>query len=261
MALGCLCTLGTAQTAAAQAEAVVAIDTNLPDAVLYADSLRLGRVGDGVFRVSATTETLRLVPEADAWSVEPLRRPLQTSAAGDTVRLSMRFPYHYAVESVPFGAGVFLEQSGGAREKLGLTPLVYRSRVPLTGTLEVERQGYAPITITPGQDVWNRDVLVLQPLVQADVATAEVDWNPPATRRRWIDYAAVGLAAAGGATAIYYKFKANEPLRRLRGDGRPRPPPRDPPLRPLFRHRARDDAGRPRRVRAAAGVALGGGGL
>ena len=217
----------TAQTATPP-EVTVAVETNLPEAVLYADSLRLGPVGDGVFRVPATTQTLRLVPEADAWSVEPLSRPLRTSEEGDTLRLPMRFPYHYAVESVPFGADVYLEGERDVREKLGLTPLVYRSESPLAGTLVVERQGYESVELAPRTDVWNRDVLILQPLVQTDVATAEMDWNPPAARRRWIDVAAIGLAAAGGATAIYYKFKANDRYDVYAETG-------DPALRPEIR--------------------------
>lgn len=230
--LGLLLMLGTAQTGAAQTSAPALIDTNLPDAVLYADSLRLGRVGEGLVHVPAWARMLRLVPEVDAWSVEPLMRPLPASAfeettGGDTLRLSMRFPYHYAIESVPFGASVYLEEEN-ARAELGTTPLVYRAEAPLTGVLVVERQGYGPVRLEPGADVWNREVLVLEPLIPAGVATVEMDWNPPAPRRRWIDVAALGLAAVGGATAVYYKFKADDRYDVYQETG-------DPALRPEIR--------------------------
>ena len=226
-ALGLAWVFCFAHAATAQTNVRVAIDTNLPDAVLYADSIRLGPVG-GLFRVPLSAEKLRLVPEADAWSIEPLTRVLPDEVApGDTLRFKVHFPYHYAIESIPFGADVYLETEG-QREALGTTPLVYRAEAPPAGTFVVERQGYDDIRLSPGTDVWNRDVIVLEPLIRSDVPTAEVDWNPPSSRRAWIDYAAIGLAAAGGATAIYYKFKADDRYEAYRRTG-------NPELRPEFR--------------------------
>ena len=228
LALGFLLWLGLTQGTAAQTGPLVLIDTNLPSAVLYADSVRLGPVGDGLVRVPSAAKQLRLVPEADAWSIEPLTRALSGEAtSGDTLRFEMLFPYHYAIESIPFGADVYLEENG-QKEALGTTPLLYRAETPLEGKLVLERQGYDEIRLAPGSDVWNRDVLVLDPLIRSDVPTAEVDWNPPSSRRTWIDYTAIGLAAAGGATAVYYKFKADDRYEAYQRTG-------DPELRPEFR--------------------------
>ncbi|MGI9175259.1 MAG: hypothetical protein ACR2GR_08075 [Rhodothermales bacterium] len=228
LAFGLLLWLGLAQGSAGQTGPLVFIDTNLPSAVLYADSARLGPIGDGLVRVLPSAKQLRLVPEADAWSIEPLTHLLpDTAAPGDTLRFEMRFPYHYAIESIPFGAHVYLEENG-QKEALGTTPILYRAEAPLTGMLILERQGYDEVRLAPGADVWNRDVFVLDPLIRSDAPTAEVDWNPPSSRRTWIDYAAIGLAAAGGATAVYYKFKADDRYEAYQRTG-------DPELRPEFR--------------------------
>ena len=227
-ALCILLGLGLVQGSAAQTGPLVLVETNLPSAVLYADSVRLGSVSEGPLRIPAQATQLRLVPEADAWSIEPLTRGLpDTAMPGDTLRFEMRFPYHYVIESIPFGADVYLEENG-QRKALGTTPLLYRAEAPPEGTLVLERQGYDEIRLAPRTDVWNRDVLILDPLIRSDVPTAEVDWNPPSSRRVWIDYVALGLAAAGGATAVYYKFKADDRYEAYQRTG-------DPELRPEFR--------------------------
>ena len=177
----------------AQQRVVVLIDTNYPDATLYADSTRIGPARLGTFLVPAHTRQLRLVPPGgDAWSIAPVEAMLN-AAAGDTVAVALPFPYHYQIETVPFGAAAFLKTIDG-RMPLGQTPALFKSPEVPDGTFIVERQGYMPEELTPGNEVWNRYLVTMQPLRVDEVESSEEAWRPPPKRRRWIDYsAAAGL--------------------------------------------------------------------
>lgn len=205
--------LTTVPTASGQApgggEGVVVVSTNLPEAVLYADSVRIGPVSDGAHhRLEAGARTLRLVaPSSVSWSVEPVERRV-TIGATDTVTVDLRFPYHYAVTSVPFGASVYAETPGG-RVALGETPLVHVQPEPLTGMLVVERPAYATERFAPGASVWNPVDAVLTPVAPAPSAAHEVAWEPPTQRLQWLDYASLAVAVGAGALAVHYKFKAD----------------------------------------------------
>ncbi len=205
----------------AQQPVVVLVETNLPDAVVYADSLWLGPASRSPFLVPAHARALRLVPAGgDLWAIEPLVAPL-AAAAGDTLALRLAFPHYYQVETVPFGATVFHETLDGRRD-LGDTPLLYQTPQPLSGSLVVERQGYVTQQVAPGNDVWNRHVLTLQPVTPPQEAqTAEVAWHPPVKRHRWIDYTAAAVAVGAGALAVHYKFKADRLDDRYRESGDP----------------------------------------
>jgi hypothetical protein len=191
------------------AEAVgVRVTTNLPDALLYADTTFVGRVPSGVISIPAETKRIRLVHlDANTWTIPPAEKVLDADA-GDTVEVELNFDYHYQIESVPFGARVLLEE-GQERTLLGSTPLLHTSDSPLDGRLAVEQPGYAIERIEPGREVWNRHVVTLNPSELQHPSAAQVDWKPPRKHRRWVDYAALGTAIAAGAFAIHYKFKAD----------------------------------------------------
>ncbi len=196
--------------ACAQPRTVV-LRTNLPEAFVYADSVLLGTADRGRFAIPPGTGVLRLVPPAvDAWSIPPVSRSLAGLPAADSLVLTLRFPYRYRIETIPFGASVTLHRPDGTRIDLGVTPLTHASAEPLEGVLVVERLGYLPERIEPGRDLWNRAVLTLTPALRTTAPQAEVTWSPPRRPRRWIDYAAVGLAVSAGALSVYYKFKADD---------------------------------------------------
>lgn len=189
--------------------AYAVIETNLPGAVLFADDELLGTVDDGAVRaVPAAARELRLVPPEDlSWSVAPVARPVALRE-GDTLAVDLRFAYHYAIGSVPYGAAVFVE-TDGARVALGETPLVHVQDRPMEGTIVVERPAYAPERFAPGDSVWNRVEALLTPVAPTPRAAHEVAWEPPSRRLRWLDYAALGAAAGAGVLAVHYKFKAD----------------------------------------------------
>lgn len=192
----------------ASAQTVV-LETNHPRALVYADSVYLGPASQGRFDLPAGSRAFRLVaPGIDTWSVPPLAAPLEAAAEGDTLHVALHFPYRYRIETVPFGATVYAETPEG-RLRLGETPLLVEQDQPLTDRLIVERRGYVAEPVEPGAAIWNRVVLPLRPALRLDAPAAEVDWTPPRERRRWIDAAALGLAVAGGALAVHYKFKAD----------------------------------------------------
>lgn len=189
--------------------AYVRISTNAPDAYLFADSIRIGRVPHGFFALPPATERLRLtLPDANTWTLPPVETELAL-AAGDSVEIDLRFPYMYRIESIPFGARVNVEQ-GGEWEYLGVTPLLHSSAEPIIGLLVVERPGFTLERLEPGRDVWNRHIVMLRPSDELDPTAAQVNWQPPKQRRVWIDYVALGTAVAAGVVAVHYKFKADD---------------------------------------------------
>lgn len=196
------------EAAPADSPVYVHIDTNFPEALVFADSVLVGGASRAMLAVPAGTRLIRLTaPRPDAWSIAPITRPLH-AAAGDTVRVAIDFPYHYRIESEPFGADVFLERSG-ERLAVGATPLLHRAEAPLEGRILVRRNGYVSRSVQPGKAVWNRHVVRLEPTSARDPAAA-LHANPPRRRRAWIDYAALGAALAAGAVAVRYKFKADD---------------------------------------------------
>jgi hypothetical protein len=191
---------------------LLSLSSNLPTAQVYADTTYLGRASAGVFQMPPGTTTLRLVPaEGDAWSIAPQVRTIDVHP-GDTVAVRMDFPYHYKIETIPFGAPVYLDGADG-RHLLGTTPLVHRSDTPLSAPFIIDLKGYQIEKVSaPGRDVWNRHVLTLDPALplQAETSGPEVDWKPPPRRRRWIDVAAASVAVAAGAYSIHQKFRADD---------------------------------------------------
>lgn len=187
--------------------AFVHIDTNFPEALVFADSMLVGGASSMLLAVPVASRSIRLTaPNPDAWSIAPITRPLDV-ASGDTARVVMRFPYHYRIESEPFGADVLIEHLEESRY-IGVTPLLHRSEDPLERSILVRRVGYVSQRIQPGKAVWNRHVVHLEPISELDTAT-QMNLNPPRAYRAWIDYAALGTAIVSGALAVHYKFKAD----------------------------------------------------
>lgn len=204
---------------------VVEIRTNVENAMVYADSVYIGRASDKFFTLSHTTKTLRLVPpNLDSWSMSPLVADLETEQ-GDSLVLDLDFLYHYRVESVPYDAQVFLE-TPGERILLGDTPLLYAIDDPIRGMLLVTKSGFEPLRITPGEKIWNQHYISLETkIVEEELAKAF--WKPGNKSTRWIDYVAGGVALASGVMAVRFKTKADRRYARYENSG-------DPDLRPGF---------------------------
>ncbi len=205
------------------AQTIVVVETNHPQAAVYADEVLLGRAAERVFRVPHGVEFIRLVAGAKAnWSIPP-RVWEVTPGTSDTATVRLDFPYYYRFESAPFGASVL---DGGNEERLlGQTPLTRSFPDPLTRRVVIALEGYEPREISPGSDIWNVHSVELRPINDDAQAGTDVAWRPPQTRRRWIDYAALGTAAVAGVLAVHYKFKADRRYDVYRDTG-------DPALRP-----------------------------
>ena len=208
----------------AQQPVIVLLDTNLPGSIVYADSVRLGPASQGTFLVPEQTRQLRLIPPGgNTWTIAPVTTPF-TASAGDTLELRLAFPFHYQIETIPYGASVFLDTPEG-RLPVGETPVLYKvAHIPDSPFL-IELQGYMPEQLMPGQEVWNRYVMTLDPVRVEEVQSAEMAWRPPRRRHLWIDYTAAALAVTAGAISIHYKFKADRLNDRYLQTG-------DPELRP-----------------------------
>lgn len=198
--------------ASAQDRAWIILETNAQDAVVYADSIRLGSADAALFTIAPGATRLRLVrPNAGTWSEPPTETTVHPTV-GDTIHVILNVPYRYRIESVPFGATVYLASDSSRSEPLGETPVLLERSTPLGEALVLRRQGYHARTIEPGSALWNRHSAVLEPTQsQREAAAAtEVEWHPPSRRQAaWIDYASVGLGVVGAVVAVHYKFKAD----------------------------------------------------
>ena len=194
----------------------VVLESVGPDAVIVVDGevVRAQHRGDDqvVGPLAVGERSVTVWPDGiEEWNGrEALARV--TVRAADTVRVRPELPARMVVTSVPYGAAVRLER-GGASELLGVTPLTYDADEALAGTLTVEREGYMPVQVEADGRVTQRYAVLLQPAVSeasGDRAPGVYTYGEARVPgRRWIDYAAAGLAVAGAATAIYYKFEAD----------------------------------------------------
>lgn len=203
------------------------IRSNYPEALVYADSTLIGSLRSGYVGVPASTSILRLTPpKMNAWSVQPVEHELDAQA-GDTLSLTLNFPYYYRIESVPYGASVHVD-AGTNLIDIGSTPLVYDAPAPPEGDFIITLPGYVRERIEPGDDIWNRYVVTLSPSNERDLHSTQIDWKPPRKRRAWIDYAAIGTALVAGAVAVHYKFRADDLYDAYQESG-------DPALRPAIK--------------------------
>ncbi|GAB5518927.1 MAG: hypothetical protein RhofKO_11780 [Rhodothermales bacterium] len=208
----------------ARAQTVLVVDSNLPEAVVYADQEMLGTVADGPFSLDAIPAQVRLVPpERASWSMDALRYAVDGTAVGDTLQLGLDFPYYYKIDSVPYGAMVYV-RNGEQRQLLGETPLLHIEEVPLEGELVVEVPGYGRRTLTVEESrVWNRYNVTLERMPSMGEQPGHaVSWREPRKPRRWIEAVALGTALTAGALAVHYKFKADRRFEQHAENGDPR---------------------------------------
>ena len=212
---------------------LVFLESNFQEALVFADSLYLGRANQITFNVPRGTKEMRLVPpEIGSWSVIPVFEPFEHSGR-DTINLAINFPYYYKIESIPYEAKIFVEQPEG-RSLLGNTPLLYTSQEPLKGTLLLAHDGFESMRLAPGDNIWNQHFIELSSNVEEGVISEQY-WTPERSSKRWIDYTAAGVALVSGVLAIRYKTKANRRFNRYRVSG-------DPALRSGFERYDRNAA-------------------
>ena len=203
---------------AAQQSATIRLDTNLPEALVYSDSVYIGRASNEYFKVPAGQSRLGIVaPNVDSWSMQPQYVELDM-IPGDTLDVTLAFPYSYQIESVPFEAQVFFEQPE-ARTLVGETPLLYETEEPLRGMLVIAKAGYQVERYTPGEEIWNHHRTVLSRDLEESIS--EVIWRPEKRASRWVEIAAGGLAIASGIAAIRFKTKADRRYSRYELSGDP----------------------------------------
>ncbi|MEM6785110.1 MAG: hypothetical protein AAF624_15425 [Bacteroidota bacterium] len=205
-------------TAWSQERGYVRVETNAPDATLYVNGEPSVITGGVLALPPGTVAMLLLAGEADTWDA---RRATATVGVvpGDTVEVALRVPVRYRITSVPYGAVVVHEAPDGTRHALGTTPLTLDKTTPLAGVLHVEKDGYAAQELVPGATVTNEQSVLLRPLRAED--GAEVIGLGEAQSSRWIDIAAGTLALVGGATAVYFKLRADDVDDRYRDPSSP----------------------------------------
>ena len=197
----------------------VFLQTNLEEALVFADSFYLGKARQYFFEIPSGSREIKLVPpEAGSWAISPLVHPLPSSRV-DTLELEINFPHYYKIESIPFDAHVYLEHTE-SRLFLGSTPLLYTSDDPLKGMLLLTSDGYESVRLTPGGDIWNQHQVELNQYNNELLAETEY-WTPEKHPKRWIDYTAAGVALISGVLAIRYKTKANRRFDEYRISGDP----------------------------------------
>lgn len=126
--------------------------------------------------------------------------------AGDTAVVDVVFEKSYSVNSQPFGAAVHFEQ-----ELLGETPLFFSLAEDSTGTVRLSREGYVDTSFVIGDSkrrYFNIALVPEQPVTPPEVAA---DIAPEKQKRSKLPiYLAVGVSAAAGGLALYFRQKGNE---------------------------------------------------
>jgi len=187
----------------------VKLSTNQTDAHVYADTTWLGFSSTTIFEIAEDTREIILVSSApDHWSVPPLATSVEGLSYGDTLAVSMDFPFYYAIESIPSGATVELD-SGLNRQMLGLTPYLYESAYPVTGEFVLNKDGYQQRRTSPGTELWNRQLVALQSEEALYLVSSEASTEAPKASKKWIDYVAASAVLVGGVLAVHYKTRAN----------------------------------------------------
>ena len=190
----------------AQSQVHIYIQSNDPDAAVYADSLYLGQVHDSPYVVDHTTRLIRLTtPRAAAWSVPPIQTSLQANP-GERVDIVLNFPRYHRIESNPFGAKAWF-QDDSDRRFLGLTPVVFSTMSTEGGKFYIELDGYTSAVIEPKAELWNRYEVSFTSQVMS-IESLGVKARIP-NSRRWIEWSAAVVAVAAGAVAVHYKFRAD----------------------------------------------------
>lgn len=189
-------------------EAFLRVDSNLEGSLIILDSTYVGTVAEGsLLRITPGEHRLGVTPaEVGSWVLSPPETSI-SARPGDTLEITLNFPYTYRIDSTPFGAAVYREDED---RELGETPLVFSTETALRAALILEKQGYATERIVPGMAVINQHAVSLRPLEGEEVASEAVEWSPPAARHKWLTYSAVGLIVAGGALAVHFKFAADD---------------------------------------------------
>ena len=182
--LGVLLTPVVAQ--AQESGTILEIETNAPDSEVFVDGSYAGRAGAERLFIDPGSRHIELVAGGRySWSLPSVSSRLPEAGAGDTISVSLRFPYYYRFESSPPEATV-VHRFGDSQRAVGNTPVTLESRVPLDGEFEIRLDGFRNETLTPCADVWNLYVLSLAPL-EASEDLASLALSPPDTRLKWID--------------------------------------------------------------------------
>ncbi len=223
-----LISLVLATHASARRQAWLSVDTNLPEATVWVDSVARGPASQVTIRIAPGSHRISLVPpEADTWLLPRPSREI-VAEAGDSLVVYLPFPYVYQIHTSPFDASLWLGESVTGT-LLGHTPLVMSLANPIRDTVTAVKPGYRSASAFPGDGVINRLFLTLEPDPASPSAEA-IDrmLDPHRSRGRWIPYVATGWALASAGVAIHYKSKADKLYDRYRSTG-------DPTLRPQVR--------------------------
>jgi len=188
---------------------LLVIETNAPNAVVTVGSEIVGVASDSPFLLPAGPKQIVLIEAAgNGWAPRRVSRSVIV-AANQTVTVRLDLPFRYRIESMPPDAEVIL-RSDGSEEVLGTTPLTVDRPEAMAGVLVARRPGYLQAEVAPGDSLFNHHTLMMQPLEAGAELDAVTSWIPPHEPRRWIDYAAAGVALAAASVAIYYKFEADD---------------------------------------------------
>ena len=200
------------------ADGLLVIETNAPDAVVLVGAEVVGVASDSPFLLPAGPRQVVIVEATDnAWAPRRASGTVIVSA-NQTVTVRLDLPVRYRIDSMPPNAEVVL-LSGGSEEVLGIAPLIVDRPEAMRGILVVRRPGYMPAEAAPGDALFNHHTFLLNPLEAGAEIDAVTTWIPPREPRRWIDYAAAGVALAAASVAIYYKFEADDLDDRYRSPG------------------------------------------
>ncbi len=183
------------------------VQSNPPGAEIYIDSTYIGKTPIQRQAVQSGRHLLKIFyPSAAAWNaLSKTETTFVTS--GNEVQLTIELGALLSINSDPAGARVFNQGV-----ELGMTPLFYRSGLPLIGQLTLQKEGYESTSL-PLNTAQVSTLVRLKP-VSSNSLPRLPDILPPnvgnGNSTRLLTYVAGATMIVSGVVAAYFKEQGNQ---------------------------------------------------
>ncbi|MEX1139801.1 MAG: PEGA domain-containing protein [Bacteroidota bacterium] len=178
------------------------------------DSTLVGRAPINNLPITAGLHRLSLgFPSFRDWNAMIRNEPIQVGL-GESATFSYEFGATFNLVTVPSGVNVLYEG-----RSLGTTPLFYKSSVPLSKELVLQRDGYRTLELQPGSI---RGFVAMKAL-DASVTASEMAFASSIEKSAspWVEYVTGAGIVVSGVAAAYFKHQATKNFDNYRATGNP----------------------------------------
>lgn len=185
-----------------------------PGAEVILDSMLLGRAPVSNHPVVPGSHELSMgFPSFRDWNAMIRKESIQVGP-GESATFSHEFGTTLNLVTIPSGVSVLHEG-----RSLGTTPLFYRSSVPFSGELVLQKDGFRTMELKPGSI---RGIVTMN-VADASVAASEMAFASSIERSSspWVEYITAAGVVVSGVAAAYFKHQATKSFDNYRATGNP----------------------------------------